>query len=86
MAKYSYHRLDANHAAIRQALEKAGATVVAGGPLDLIAGFRGHTVLLEVKTARGKLRVSQRAFLATWQGCAAVVRTVEEALQAIGAI
>lgn len=86
MAKYSYHRLDANHAAIRQALEQVGATVYSGGPLDLIAGFRGHTVLLEVKTAKGKLRPSQVAFLASWQGCAAVVRTVQEALEVIGAL
>lgn len=86
MARYSYHRLDKNHAEIRQALEQVGASVYPGGPLDLIAAFKGHTVLLEVKTAKGKLRPSQRAFLASWQGCALVVRTAKEALEAIGAI
>lgn len=84
MAKYSYHRLDANHRAIRDAIQSVGATVDEKGPLDLLVGFRGTNYLLEIKTTRGTLRASQRAFLAAWQGQAAVVRTVEEALDAIG--
>lgn len=86
MAKYSYHRLDKNHAEIRQALEQVGASVYPGGPLDLIVGYRGFTTLLEVKTAKGKLRASQKAFMLSWQGVAVVVRTREQALKAIGAI
>jgi len=86
MARYAYHQLDANHKAIRQGLEAIGATVDGKCPLDLLVGFRGRTYLLEVKTAKGKLRASQQAFLGRWQGHAAVVRTLDEALQAIGAV
>ncbi len=85
MAKYAYHRLDANHREICKALEAVGATVNEKGPLDLLVGFRGHNYLLEVKTATGRLRASQTAFLASWRGQAVVVRSVEEALTAIGA-
>lgn len=84
MAKYAYHRLDGNHAAIREALEAVGATVSLQGPLDLLVGFGGQNYLLEVKTARGQLRASQRAFLGRWKGHVAVVRTVDEALGVIG--
>jgi hypothetical protein len=84
MAKYVYHRLDANHREIKQALEAVGATVNEKGPLDLLVGFRGANYLLEVKTARGKLRASQIAFIRDWRGQALVVRDVAAALRAIG--
>lgn len=84
MAKYSYHQLDANHREIRDGLITYGATVDAKGPLDLLVGFRGVNYLIEVKTAKGKLRPSQEAFLARWKGQAVVVRTLDEALCAIG--
>lgn len=86
MARYSYHQLDANHRDIRAGLEAVGATVDAKGPLDLLVGFRGANYLLEVKTAKGKLRASQERFLDRWKGQAVVVRTMDEALKAIGAI
>jgi hypothetical protein len=85
MAKYAYHRLDGNHHTIADGLRRVGASVCEKGPLDLLVGFRGKNYLLEVKTARGQLRASQKTFLAGWQGTAAVVRSLEEALQAIGA-
>jgi hypothetical protein len=85
VARYSYHRLDANHAEIVRALEAAGATVEPKGPLDLLVGFRGANYLIEVKTAKGKLRASQERFLADWRGQAVVVRSAQEALQTIGA-
>ena len=85
MARYAYHRLDANHAAIRDGLEAVGASVEPDGPLDLIVGFRGRNYLLEVKTAKGKLRPSQERFWAHWRGQKALVRTLEEALKEIGA-
>ena len=84
MAKYAYHRLDANHKAIVAGLRQRGASVHSGGPLDVIVGLGGATYLLEIKTARGRLRASQAAFLDSWRGQACVVRTLEEALAAIG--
>jgi hypothetical protein len=86
MARYSYHQLDANHRTIRAGLEAVGATVDVKAPLDLLVGFRGVNYLIEVKTAKGKLRPSQDAFLARWKGHAAVVRTLPEALAVIGVL
>lgn len=83
MAKYAYHRLDANHQAIVDGLRALGVSVCLKGPLDALCGFRGRNVLLEFKTGRGKLRASQTAFLDAWRGQAAVVRTLEEALAVV---
>lgn len=85
MARYSYHQLDANHVEIRDGLIAAGATVESKGPLDLLVGFMGTNYLIEVKTAKGKLRASQERFLGRWKGQAIVVRDLETALKAIGA-
>ena len=84
MANYVVHRVDANAEAIWQAMEAAGASVYRGGPLDGIIGHRGDNLLIEIKTARGKLRTSQKAFLARWKGQAYVIRTVEEGLKLLG--
>lgn len=50
---------------------------------DGIGTRSGKYVLLEVKTARGQLRTAQKAFQAQWPETL-VVRSVEEALMAIG--
>jgi VRR-NUC domain. len=84
MARYAYHRKDNNHDEIRDALERVGATVVPDGPVDLVVGFRGATYLIEVKTAKGKLRPTQENFVRRWKGHVAVVRTIDEALKVIG--
>ncbi len=88
-------RTDGNQAAIVAALRGVGASVlpiasptVAGVP-DLIVGYigtdgRSRNLLMEVKTAKGRLEPEQETFLATWPGPALVVRSVEEALRAIG--
>ena len=84
MGKYAVHRVDANAEAIFSALQKAGASIYRGGPLDALVGWKGENILVEVKTAKGKLRASQKAFLARWRGTAFVVRTVKEALKLLG--
>jgi hypothetical protein len=79
--------------------ENTAATLVAGGvtlpagisalidrPVDALVGFRGVNHLMEIKTARGKLRASQRAFLDGWRGSVSVVRSVEDALTVIGVL
>jgi len=84
MAKYRYHQLDKNHAEIRSALEREGATVVSDGPLDLLVGYRGANYLLEVKTPTGKLREKQETFIRRWKGQVHVVRSIAEALAVLG--
>lgn len=80
---------DGNETEIKNALKAVGASVVtisAKGVCDLLVGFRGVNYLLETKNKRGKLTPDQETFFEGWQGQAAVVRTVEDALVAIGAM
>ena len=90
-------KVDDNQREIMAALRQVGATVrslaaVGEGFPDLAAGFRGRTFLLEVKRPKAKgqpegtLTEAQELFFDEWKGQAAVVRTVEEALKAIGAV
>lgn len=86
-------RLDANHAAVVAALRRAGMAPlslasVGGGCPDLVVGWRGVNVFLEIKdgnrppSAR-KLTAQEREFHATWAGQVAVVTSPEEAVMAV---
>ena len=77
-------KIDTVQPAIREALEKIGATVqslgqVGDGFFDLVAGFRGVNVLLECKTGNEQPSARQLERHATWNGQGSVVRTPEEA-------
>ena len=81
-------RTDANQAEIVRALRDAGFSVqllhrVGQGCPDLLVGQPWSNVLLEVKTAKGELTVDEREFLAHWRGPWAIVRTVQEAMEAM---
>jgi hypothetical protein len=79
------HGVDGPQAGIVKALRKAGRRVeVIGDPVDLLVGWPGHNMLLEVKAAKGELTEAQEEFFATWPGPKAVVRTEAEALAACG--
>jgi hypothetical protein len=82
---------DANQAEIVRALRCVGASVellhrVGGGCPDLLVGYRGRNFLLEIKVCKGKLNTLQERYHALWRGEIRVVRSVHEALTAIGAI
>lgn len=83
-------RRDVNEAEIVAALRKAGVLVHAlDRPVDLLCGFSGRWTVLEVKRPKGAVGEQQAAFIASCHGLnlpAAVVRTAEDALQAVGAI
>lgn len=85
-------RTDANHSAIVGALRRVGCRVldlsrVGAGCPDLLVSLpqRGRVpelMLMEVKTARGKLNAAQRTFEAAgWP--VFVVRDVDEALRLV---
>lgn len=87
-----------NQPEIVDALRKVGATVqllhtVGQGVPDLLVGHRGQTYLIEVKTLEGKRSPKaapttrdQDHWHYTWRGRpVAIVATVDEALEAIGA-
>lgn len=87
MGKYQVHRSDGNAARIIATLEAYGAQWTAlGRPLDGVVGYQGLSVLCEIKTARGKLRASQRAFLEGYRGWAVVLRTEDEAVELLKAM
>lgn len=87
MNRYAKKR-DSNEAEIVTALEAAGAQVERlDRPVDLLVGFSGQTFLMEVKdpAGRNRLQPGQAQFIRDWSGGpVVVVRSIEEALAAIG--
>lgn len=78
-------RRDANQSEVEQAFIGCGCSVldlsrVGGGCPDLLVARGGVTALVEVKTATGTLRESQKTFLDDWRGRVEVVRSVDEAV------
>lgn len=78
-------RRDPNEPEIVRALRDIGATVKRLDDIDLLVGWRGRNFLLEVKDLKGALKPSQEEMARTWRGQYEIVRSVDEALRAIGA-
>lgn len=87
-------RVDGNQAEIVKALRQIGASVatchaVGQGFPDICVGYNGDTFLLEIKDPtkpKGdqKLTPSQVEWHQRWRGHVAVVKTIQQALEAIG--
>lgn len=86
-------RRDANEGEIVRALEAVGCSVTRlsqKGVPDLLVGYEDTlsglrtTTLIEVKELKGKLTPDQETWINEWRGEVYVVRTVEEALEAVG--
>jgi len=85
------NRIDENQNDIVAALRKAGATVrvisQGEGIPDLLVGFRGETILLEVKDGNKPpsartLTPAEKKFFDEWEGgLCMVVKSVEDALE-----
>jgi len=82
-------RTDNNQHELVEALKKIGAKCYfIGKPVDLVVGFRGRSVLLEVKRAdkRGQpsaVTKAQKDFMETWPGEAHIVYSIDEAISAV---
>lgn len=78
---------DANSQEIVDALREAGAVVWhIKWPFDVLAGYRGQTICIEIKNPKGKNRHTddQKKFMSTWTGGpVATVRDVEGALRVL---
>jgi len=63
-------RVDANQDQVIVAFRAAGAYVwIIGLPVDLLVGYKGHTMLVEIKDGPNKrLTALQQAFFAKWAG------------------
>jgi len=89
-------KVDRNQGQIVEALRKVGASVAITSGLgrgfpDLVAGYRKVNTLIEVKDgtappSKRRLTPDEQAWHDGWRGQVCVVETVEEALQAIGAV
>jgi hypothetical protein len=90
------NRIDDNQNDIVAALRKAGATVrvisQGEGIPDLLVGFRGETILFEVKdgnkppSAR-QLTPAEQKFFNEWEGgLCVIVKSVEDALEMLEGI
>ena len=78
-------RVDDNQADIVAALRKIGASVyVIGLPVDLLCGYRGRSIALEVKSGKNwELTPTQKAFFRDFKGEAYIVDSVKAALKAV---
>jgi hypothetical protein len=79
-------KIDDNQPAIVEALKRVGVAVeYIKKPVDLLVCHRGETALVEVKNPDGgdRLTKDQIEFIARWPGKIHVVRSVEEALEAV---
>lgn len=78
-------RVDANQAEIIERLRSIGAKVyIIEEPVDLLVGYRGKSVLLEIKAEGGRITKQQAEFFATWPGGAShYVRSADEAADLI---
>lgn len=84
-------RTDGNQTSIFAALRQVGAVCldlhkVGHDCPDSLILFRGKLTLCEIKNPDGYNRVSegQQRFIDGWQGTAVIVRSVSDALRAIG--
>lgn len=77
-------RIDANQHELVQALRKVGAKCFyIKEPVDLVVGFRGRSILLEIKRPGKPMTVAQKDFVDTWPGEVHVVYSVHEAISAV---
>lgn len=79
-------RRDTNHAEVIAAFKALGWSVIdtsqlGGSVCDLMVARGGRTVAVEVKTAKGKVKPGQTAWLASWPSETAIVRTVKDVEQ-----
>ena len=82
-------RIDANHREIVAALRAVGCSVqsladIGHGCADIVVGYHGANYLLEVKAGKGRLTADEIEWMQAWRGQYQMVRSVEEALRAIG--
>ncbi len=80
---------DANESGIIECLLKAGCTVdqISGtGTPDLLVGYRGYNILMEVKMPGKKLRPAQEKWHSAWNGSSFVVESVQDAMKIIATI
>ncbi len=82
---YYCKRVDKNQNHIVSVFRKLGASVyilsmVGKNFPDIAIGFRGRTVLIEIKDAAGKLTEGQERFFEEWKGDVRIVRNDDDVI------
>jgi len=82
-------RLDYDHVAIVLALREVGASVqsladVGRGCPDLLVGWHGTNILMEIKSQGGHLTPAEKDWHANWKVYVQVVHSVGDALRVLG--
>jgi hypothetical protein len=81
-------RVDSNQASVVQALRDSGCTVqclhmVGRGCPDLLVGYKGMNLLLEVKVGDAKLTDDEKKWHESWAGEVIITRTPGHAVQIV---
>ena len=81
-------KVDSNQAQIIADLKKIGVSVlnlsrVGGGCPDILVGWQGKNILIEIKTAKGNLNDSQIEFFEQWKGPKFVCKSINEIIEII---
>ena len=79
------HRRDNNHAEIADQLKQLGFSVLdlsqlGGGCPDMLIARNGITMMVEVKSGKGKLREGQLIFAGEWRGHICAAWSVDDVL------
>lgn len=82
------YRVDSNQKAIVTALREEGYSVqhlhsVGAGCPDILVGYAGINVLIEIKEGDGKLTPAQVVWHADWQGQVSVAKNKQEAIEIV---
>lgn len=86
--RFVCRRVDANHRNLVRDLRSVGVSVLdthtlgAGAP-DLVVGYQGVNLLVEVKSRKGKQNPCQKDFGALWHGRYIVAKSAEEVLRCL---
>lgn len=91
---YRRDRVDSTQRSVVERLRALGCTVeIIGRPLDVLVGWRGVTILAEIKQPPGprggtsgkgrSLRQSQEQFFARWRGARPIILTIDTAIDAV---
>lgn len=76
-------KVDNNQAHFVKLLRNIGASVaitsgLGGGFPDLVVGYKGKNIMIEVKMKNGKMTEDQIIFRSKWRGQYVVVRDIED--------
>lgn len=85
------YKVDQNQRNIVECLRKYGCSVqhlhkIGQGCPDILIGYKGKNILIEIKHSTGKHTAQQVIWHAEWKGQVATVNSLEKAIEVVNAI